>query len=66
MITSIIPKPLPGTCWGENKDSILRKLPLTHGFCPTKLTRIPENRCPCGEYRATLTCVCKLYEKITL
>ncbi len=30
-------------------------------YCPCKVDRIPDNICPCKEYRDTGKCICGLY-----
>ena len=48
------------------KEGVLRK----NGFCPCRLQKIPENFCPCDEFKAQLRdpafhglCHCRLYRK---
>lgn len=36
-------------------------LKQTGGYCPCKLERTEENRCPCLEFRATARCHCGLF-----
>ena len=40
-----------------------KRLKQNNGFCPCKLQRIPDNKCPCKDFRETGECTCGLYIK---
>lgn len=46
---------------GELVKEIISALKANDGFCPCKLDRTPENKCPCEEFRTEGHCHCKLY-----
>lgn len=44
--------------------SVLRKrIRQNNGYCPCKLERVPENKCPCEDLRNNGECECALYVK---
>ena len=40
-----------------------KRIKQNSGFCPCKLERIPENKCPCKDLREEGECHCGLYIK---
>jgi len=38
-----------------------QKLRANNGFCPTKLGKHPDHKCPCREYRTEDYCACGMY-----
>ncbi len=53
-----------GYKWGKSKVKIEKALnEKTEGHCPCRLERIPDNICPCKEFRETGICICNLFEK---
>lgn len=38
-----------------------RRIKRQNGYCPCKLRKTPENKCPCRDYRECGVCECGLY-----
>lgn len=41
-----------------------RKLKNNGGYCPCRIDKTPDTKCPCLEYRTTGECVCGLFVKV--
>lgn len=41
------------------------KLKVQHnkGYCPCKVEKIPDNMCPCLEFRTSKKCICGLFKE---
>jgi len=42
-------------------DGLRRKIRSNNGHCPNKLSKSPDNKCPCKEYRHEGYCACGMY-----
>ena len=47
----------------KNPDEIFyknlkRRIKQNNGYCPNKLPRVPENKCPCKAFREGKVCDC--------
>ena len=40
---------------------IAQSLKMTGGFCPCKIGKLPENKCPCIDMKENNVCICGLY-----
>lgn len=40
-----------------------KRIKQNNGYCLNKRERIPDNKCPCREFRENGECVCGLYIK---
>lgn len=38
-----------------------KRIRQNNGYCPCKLEKIPENKCPCEDLRVSGDCCCGLY-----
>lgn len=54
----------------EIVETVKKGLEMTGGYCPCRLSRTPENKCMCAEFRAQIAdphfegfCHCLLYYK---
>ena len=41
-----------------------KKVKSNSGYCPSRLEKTPETKCPCKEFRENQECMCGLYVKI--
>ena len=41
-----------------------KKLKDNNGYCPCRVDKTPDTKCPCLEYRTTGECICGLYIKV--
>ena len=52
----------------KNPDTLfvkgqLKRIKQNNGFCPCKIEKIPDNKCPCKDLRENGDCCCGLYIK---
>lgn len=52
----------------KNPDTLFvkgqaKRIKQNNGFCPCKLEKIPDNKCPCKDFREHGDCCCGLYVK---
>lgn len=40
-----------------------KRIKQNNGYCPCKLEKVPENKCPCKDFREDGDCCCGLYIK---
>lgn len=41
--------------------NLKKRIKTNNGFCPCKLEKLPENKCPCKDFREKRDCHCGLY-----
>ena len=41
-----------------------KKLKDNNGYCPCRLEKTPDTKCPCSEFRESGECICGLYIKV--
>ena len=47
----------------EFVKGLKKRIKSNSGYCPCKLEKKPENKCPCSEFRENSDCSCGLYIK---
>ena len=45
----------------EFVKGLRRRIKNNSGFCPCRLEKIPDNKCPCKDFRENGECCCGLY-----
>lgn len=45
--------------------ALKKRIKSNNGFCPNKLEKIPDNKCPCKDFRENENCDCGLYINIS-
>lgn len=48
----------------EFVKNLKKRIKDNGGYCPCKIQKTRENKCPCRQYRDTQDCDCGLYIKI--
>ena len=51
----------------EAYKSIMAEVKANYGYCPCRLERTPDTKCPCKEFREQTTegeCHCGAYQKV--
>lgn len=43
--------------------NLKKRIKSNSGYCPCKLSKLPENKCPCNDFRNNGSCDCGLYIK---
>lgn len=41
------------------------RIKANNGYCPCKLGKKPENKCPCEDFRKNRECHCGLYIRVS-
>lgn len=47
----------------EFVKGLRKRIKQNNGYCPCKLEKIPDNKCPCRDFRESSDCTCGLYCK---
>ena len=47
----------------EFVKNLKKRIKSNSGYCPCKIGKQPENKCPCEEFRMNSDCACGLYIK---
>ena len=53
----------------ETYKEVLEEVKANDGYCPCRLEKIPDTKCPCKEFRQQETdgeCHCGLYKKVVV
>jgi len=45
-----------------NKE-VLEYVKNNNGYCPCRVEKCQDNKCPCLEFRTTKKCICGLFEE---
>ena len=47
----------------EFVKNLRKRIKNNSGHCPCRIEKIPENKCPCKDFREEGECICGLYIK---
>lgn len=48
----------------EFVKNLKKRIKYNNGFCPCKIEKTQDNKCPCKDFRETRECHCGLYINI--
>ena len=43
--------------------NLKKRIKSNSGYCPCKVVKVPENKCPCVDFKERSDCACGLYIK---